>query len=101
MKIKKNFIFVFLFFIISTFTFSQSYIINSVDYEITGKTKKEYLETKLNIQVNQEFKTENDLNADFEIGDEQGNVLIQAKDGHIKTKNFDSQNSGSSGTIKK
>ena len=63
MKIKKNFIFVFLFFIISTFTFSQSYIINSVDYEITGKTKKEYLETKLNIQVNQEFKIENDLNA--------------------------------------
>ena len=66
MKIKKNFIFVFLFFIISTFTFSQSYIINSVDYEITGKTKKEYLETKLNIQVNQEFKTENDLNAYIE-----------------------------------
>jgi len=39
--------------------------------------------------------------ADLDIGDSEGNVILRLQDGHIKTKNFDSQNSGSSGTIKK
>ena len=61
MKIKKNFFITFLFFIFCTLGFSQTYIINSVNYEISGKTKEEYLKTKLNIQLNQEFETENDF----------------------------------------
>lgn len=35
---------------------------------------------------------DDDSSADLNIGDEAGNVLAQFKDGHIKTKNFDSSN---------
>ena len=33
-----------------------------------------------------------DSSADLNIGDNSGNVLVQFKDGHFKTKNFDSKN---------
>ena len=62
MNLKKYFVFSFLFFIFCSFCFSQTYIINSVNYEITGKTKKEYLDNKLNIEIKKEFETENNLN---------------------------------------
>lgn len=35
---------------------------------------------------------EDDSDADVNIGDGNGNVVLQIKDGHIKTKNFDSSN---------
>ncbi len=34
-------------------------------------------------------------NADFDLIDEEGNVILRLANGHIQTKNFDSQNSGS------
>lgn len=35
---------------------------------------------------------DDDSQANLNIGDENGNVIVQFKDGHIKTKNFDSRN---------
>ena len=35
--------------------------------------------------------TDDDSDNDFNIGDEDGNVILGLKDGHIKTKNFDSE----------
>lgn len=32
-----------------------------------------------------------DSSADFSIGDDKGNVILRLKNGHIKTKNFDSE----------
>ena len=61
MNLKKYFFITFLFLVFCTFGFSQTYIINSVDYEITGKTKTEYLQNNLNIQLNKEFETEIDF----------------------------------------
>ena len=44
---------------------------------------------------------DDDSQANLNIGDQQGNVIAQFKDGHIKTKNFDSsqQNGGNSSII--
>lgn len=61
MNLKKYFFILFLFFIFCALGYSQSYIINSVNYEITGKTKTEYLENNLNIEINKKFETENDF----------------------------------------
>ena len=61
MNLKKYFFITFLFLVFCIFGYSQSYIINSVNYEITGKTKSEYLENNLNIEINKKFETENDF----------------------------------------
>ena len=61
MNLKKYFFITFLFLAFCALGYSQSYIINSVNYEITGKTKTEYLENNLNIEINKKFKTENDF----------------------------------------
>lgn len=42
------------------------------------------------------LETEDNNAADLEFADSNGNVLMQMKDGHIKTKNFDSRTSGGS-----
>ena len=55
MNLKKYFFITFLFLAFFALGYSQSYIINSVNYEITGKTKTEYLENNLNIEINKKF----------------------------------------------
>ena len=42
-----------------------------------------------------DITTSNNQDADLEFSDEQGNVLIRASNGHIKTKNFDSSKDAS------
>ena len=61
MNLKKYFFITFLFLAFFALGYSQSYIINSVNYEITGKTKTEYLENNLNIEINKKFETEIDF----------------------------------------
>ncbi len=45
-------------------------------------------------EINQEIQVTDNGPDDFSMQDEAGNILCLWKDGHIKTKNFDSQNVG-------
>lgn len=60
-------------------------LINQLDTKLAG--------IEPGAQVNN-VVTEDTTDADLNISDERGNILIQAKNGHIKTKNFDSANIG-------
>lgn len=53
-------------------------VIGGVEYDITAGTKVEDYSSEANLS----------------ISDEQGNILAEFKDGHIKTKNFDSRDDG-------
>lgn len=75
----------------------QSTLLSMADniYEIaqlTGEAEDKVMSQKA---ISHEFaKTCNIRNdtssADLSLGDEDGNAIVQFKDGHIKTKNFDS-----------
>ena len=51
------------------------------------------------IATKAETKTTTESGVDLDISDENGNVLVELKNGHIKTKYFDSSASGNSGII--
>ena len=55
----------------------------------TDKSKLNTIEE--GAEVN-DVATENTGNEDLSFADDYGNTLVQFKDGHIKTKNFDSSN---------
>lgn len=65
-----------------------------VDEEPTAGSDNLVKSGGVNAELNKKLSYKTDSSpADLNIGDPNGNVIAQFKDGHIKTKNFDSRNS--------
>lgn len=58
------------------------------DYTTSEKTKLASIETSAEVN---DVNTGNAENADLEISDENGNILVMFKDGHLRTKKFNSE----------
>lgn len=77
---------------------AKGYVVESF-IDIKSKSKEieqnvNDLSSEVNVlssEVNNLSKTDN-TDADFNIADERGNIIVKFKDGYISTKNFDSRN---------